>query len=106
MVSLSSTWSVSYMVVWYEKGIPGCPGNPFCLVLKRREGLHGSEDGTSEAALPVHGAFDPVQELGDLSVDAWLLATFLTPAHNPIDKISAIFFTGQRAPRVTLREES
>lgn len=69
-----------------------------------RGGLQGSKDSTSEASLPVNGISDPVQELGDLSVDTWLLPTFLAPAHNPIDEVSTILFTGQRAPRVTLRK--
>ncbi|OBS80157.1 hypothetical protein A6R68_21643 [Neotoma lepida] len=54
----------------------------------KEEGLQGSEDSTSEASLPVDGAFDPVQELGDLSVDTWLLPAFLAPAHNAIDEDS------------------
>lgn len=58
------------------------------------EGSPGSADSTSEASLLVNGVFDPIQELGDLSVDSWLLATFLAPAYNPVDIVSAVFFTG------------
>lgn len=58
------------------------------------EGLRGSTVSTSEASFPVHGCLYPVQELGDLSVDSWLLPTFLAPAYNPIDVVSAILFTG------------
>lgn len=68
----------------------------------KEEGLRGSEDSSSEASLLVDGVFDPIQKFGDLSVDTWLLPTFLAPAHNSIDEVSAVLFTGQRAPRVTL----
>lgn len=71
----------------------------------KEKGLRGFEDSSSEASLLLNGVFDPIQKFGDLSVDAWLLPAFLAPAHDPIDEVSAILFTGQRAPRVTLRGE-
>jgi hypothetical protein len=51
------------------------------------------------------GGFDPIQELGNLGVDPWLLPTFLTPAHNSIDIVGTVLLTGQRASGVTLREK-
>lgn len=58
-----------------------------------------------EASLPLDGGFDPIQEFGDLGVDPRLLPTFQAPAHYPVDIVGAIPLTGQRAPRVTLREK-
>jgi hypothetical protein len=75
------------------------PGHPWLrrkplLFGAKDEGLQGSADSTSEASLPVHGGLYPIQELGDLSVDSWLLPTFLAPAYNPVDVVSSILLTG------------
>lgn len=60
----------------------------------KEEGLPGSADSTSDTSLPLHGGLYPLQELADLSVNTWLLPTFLAPAYNPVDIVGAILFTG------------
>lgn len=72
------------------------PGNTRKLLLfgAKEEGLQGSAYSASEASLLVHGGLYPIQELGNLSVDSWLLPTFLAPAYNPVDIVSSILLTG------------
>lgn len=70
----------------------------------RENGLSGSED-TSEATPLLDGGFDPIQEFGNLGIDAWLLPTLQAPAHYAVDVVGAILLTGQRTSRVSLREK-